>query len=167
VTPAEVIAEVHRLGGELVVIEGGLKVRPAGILTPELKRAAQEHASEIKALLAECDPASEVLAILGRLKGYTLPASRMPQVGELVARLSHALVKWDDGEPVDEVDDPHQICAALKSFEREVIAIGGEFNCELAEAVILIENAFPGGRLVGVAPRMPSATLKGYRGIEG
>jgi hypothetical protein len=47
----EIIAQVHRCGADLTVIDGRLKAAPPGVLPPELKAAIRERAAEIKALL--------------------------------------------------------------------------------------------------------------------
>jgi hypothetical protein len=48
----EILAQVHRLDAELIVIDGKLKVSPAGVLPPELKAAVRARAAEIKAHLS-------------------------------------------------------------------------------------------------------------------
>ena len=48
----ELLAQVHLLDAELIVVDGKLKVSPAGVLRPELKAAIRARAAEIKAHLS-------------------------------------------------------------------------------------------------------------------
>jgi tubulysin polyketide synthase-like protein len=53
----EILAQVHRLDAELIVVDGKLKASPPGVLPPELKAAIRDRAAEIKThLRAEQDP---------------------------------------------------------------------------------------------------------------
>lgn len=47
----QLLAEVARLGGELVVVDDRLKLRPPGVLPLDLKTTIRERAVEIKAAL--------------------------------------------------------------------------------------------------------------------
>jgi hypothetical protein len=134
----EILAEVRRCSVKLFVLDGRLKASPPGVLPAALKAAIREGALEIKSLLRdEQDRASAdaALELLKRLKGYTLPAGRMPAARGLALRMRA-------------LPDPERILNALQNFERELIALGGEHDRKLGEAVAAVLSTFPGARLV-------------------
>jgi hypothetical protein len=51
-------------------------------------------------------------------------------------------VGGENGETIGEVDDAASILAVLRDIKREVIAIGGSPDPELAEAVEIVERTF-------------------------
>jgi hypothetical protein len=52
--------------------------------------------------------------------------------------------------PFARATDPAAILSALRDFERELVALGGAPNRELAEAAAMVEAVFPGSRLVEI-----------------
>ncbi len=82
------------------------------------------------------------LALLGRLKCYTVPAGRMLVALGLARRLE--TLKYAA---------PDEILTALEDFERQLISIGGAPDSELAAAVVTVERSFPGTRLIEVRKR--------------
>jgi len=86
------------------------------------------------------DPAAEALAIVARLKGYTLPPGRMPAVRAIAERLRPLLA-------VPELD-PAEALAALQATEAELTALGGSYDPGLAAAIGLVNGVFPGARLI-------------------
>ena len=87
------------------------------------------------------DPAGAALSLLERLRGYSLPAGRMPAARAMVERLRPLL-----GGP--ELD-PAASLAALKALEAELTASGGHYDPELADLIGLLD-AFPGSQLVNI-----------------
>jgi len=81
------------------------------------------------------DASGTALALLIRLKGYTLPSGRIPVIRNLAER-------------VRGLADAADILRTLRVFERELIALGGEYDWELAQAIAKVEGVFPGARLV-------------------
>jgi len=79
--------------------------------------------------------AEQALALLNQLKCYTLPAVRMSAAHELAERMRG-------------LADTAAILHALRDFERELIALGGEYDRELAGAMAMVERVFTGARLV-------------------
>jgi hypothetical protein len=98
----------------------------------------------------QCALTEEALALLQRLKCYTVPAGRMPAAREIAERCASWLVRRDDGEPVSEADDAASILAVLRDIERELIAIGSSPDPELAEAVEIVQGTFLDARLVKI-----------------
>jgi len=98
-----------------------------------------EAADDVQAVLdAEPDDAAEeALELLSRLRAYMLPSGRMPVYRELAERMRG-------------LANPTAIWSALQEFERDLIALGGAPDPELAGAVEVLECAFPGARLVEV-----------------
>ena len=88
------------------------------------------------------DPATEALELLQRLKCYTLPSGRMPAARRIVRRLEPLLAKRD-----------FDLCEALgilRNVESELLALGGAPDPELAGAVEMVRQVFPGARLVEI-----------------
>lgn len=131
--------------------ERGLRVRAAGdkvrleprrLVTPEVMEQVLRHKSELLAHLRAEKDRAEALALLNRLKTYTLPAGRMPAARAIVERLKPLLA-------APEID-PAQALTTLQQLERELVALGGASDPELTEAATIVERAFPGARLVDV-----------------
>jgi hypothetical protein len=106
---------------------------PEGVMVPELHRELAARKAELLILLR----AEAALAMLARLKAYTLPSGRMPVAREMVERL-------------EGLREPAEILAALYDLERQLIALGGEFDSGLADAITGIQKVFPGARLIEV-----------------
>jgi hypothetical protein len=88
------------------------------------------------------DPASQALGILARLKGYTLPEGRMAAACAIALRLRPLLAAPEL--------DPGAALAALQATEAELTALGGIYDSDLADAIGLVNGAFPGTQLIGV-----------------
>jgi hypothetical protein len=132
---------------------GNLYVAPKERLTVELIERIREHKPLLLACLRakqQCAVTDDALALLRRLKCYTVPAGRMPVAREIAERCAARLVLWEDGEPIGETDDPTSILEVLRDIERELIEIGGSPDPELAEAVEIVQRTFPGARLVKI-----------------
>jgi hypothetical protein len=140
VTAVDLLAEFHRLGIWLGVRNGMIVARPKGATPPELREAVKAMKADLLRTLPEApddkefDAAGMALALLARLKGYTLPSGRMPVIRALAERMRG-------------LADTSAILGALRNFERELIALGGEHDRELAEAIAKVEGVFPGARL--------------------
>jgi len=142
VTAADLLAEFHRLGICLGVRDGMIVARPKGATPPELREAVRAMKAELLRTLPEArddgeplDTAGMALALLARLKGYTLPSGRMAVIRDLAERMRG-------------LADTTAILHALRDFERELIDLGGEYDAELADAVEIVQSTFPGARLV-------------------
>jgi hypothetical protein len=77
-----------------------------------IARAALERIKEREAAAAPSAPscdlvcAAEALAVLRRLKTFTVPTGRMPAAREIAQRLASTLKRFrSDGEPVEDSDD--------------------------------------------------------------
>jgi hypothetical protein len=141
-TAVDLLAEFHRLGIRLAVRDGMVVARPKGATPPELRQAVRAIKAELLRTLPKTrddeepvDAAKTALTLLARLKGYTLPSGRMPVIRDLAKR-------------VRGLADTAAILDALSDFERELIALGGEYDLALAEATVVVERVFPGARLV-------------------
>ncbi|MGA2408804.1 MAG: hypothetical protein ABSG46_00225 [Candidatus Binataceae bacterium] len=73
---------------------GNLSVAPKQHLTPELPDVIRAN----KPCLVDSLRAEDALALLARLKGYTLPGGRLIEARELIVRRARELIAWDDGE---------------------------------------------------------------------
>lgn len=147
-TPHEIISAVHRLGVVLAVVDGRLKASPPGLLPPELRSAIRERVAEVKALI---EPTAEALMTLNRLKTFTVLSGRMDPAREIAERCDLRLSRrGEDGS-----NDPCLILAVLRNIERELTELGAEPDPELAEALGIIEVAFPSARLVEIRRKEP------------
>jgi hypothetical protein len=132
---------------------GNLFATPKERLTTELMERIRQHKPGLLVCLRikqQSALADEGLALLWRLKCFTLPAGRMPAAREIAERCVARLVLWEDGEPISVADDAASILAVLRDIERELIAIGGCPNPELAETAEMVERTFPGARLLKI-----------------
>jgi hypothetical protein len=143
---AAILKECARRGIRLSVDGERIIARPLSAVAPELREAASEH----KAELIEALQASEALLLLDRLKTFSLPNGRLSAAREIAQRCGARLVRWEHGEPADEADDPSSILAVLRDIERELVALGGAPDPELAKTVETVKRSFPGSRLVDV-----------------
>jgi hypothetical protein len=82
------------------------------------------------------------VTILRRLKGYTLPAGRMPAAREIVDRLRQVIAVPDL--------DTAEALSVLQAMEAELTALGGAYDPDLADAIGLVGAAFPGAQLIEV-----------------
>ncbi len=147
----QLIADLENRGIRLLADGGRLILdAPKGALTPQEVERIRAHKAGIMALLTRPgrhdhdgrhgDPAAEALTRLDRLRCYTLPTGRMPVVRALGERLA----------PFARAIDPAAILSALRDFERELVALGGAPDRELAEAAAMVEAVFPSSRLVEI-----------------
>jgi hypothetical protein len=111
-------------GIKLIPNGSKLTVQPASRLTIEDREAIREH----KPALLAWAIADQALALLNRLKTYPLVAA-----SEL---------------------DPAAAFAALTVVEGDLTALGGAPDTELADAIGLVNHAFPGARLVEVRHKL-------------
>ncbi len=132
------VQDLTSRGIKLVPNGSKLTVQPASRLTNQDREAIREHKPALLALAT----ADQALALLNRLKTYTLPAGRMPAARAIVERLRPLLEASDL--------DPAAALTTLQSIETELTALGAAPDRELAEAVGLVTLAFPGARLVAV-----------------
>jgi hypothetical protein len=135
-------------------LAGNLRLTPKNRLTPELIEQVRAAKPELLALLAPefaddseasatpIDPVAKALTLIARLRAYVLPDGRIPAARIIAERLV----------PLSGVTklDPSQALAALQAAEAELMTLGGTYDRELADAIALITNAFPGSRLIGV-----------------
>jgi hypothetical protein len=87
-----------------------------------------------------CYPIEIALTVIQRLRGYVLPAGRMPAARAIAARLRPLLASAG----LDLAD----IVSRLIAVEDELTRLGGRFDPELAEAIEVITRTFPGSKLV-------------------
>jgi hypothetical protein len=80
------------------------------------------------------------LTIIQHLRGYVLPAGRMPAARAIAARLRPLLASAD----LDLADTVRRLIAV----EDELTRLGGQFDPELAEAIEVVTRTFPGSKLV-------------------
>ncbi len=148
------LENLTRRGVRLTAEPPKLVAEPSDLLTDEDRQAIRAYKAELLGLLAPQpavdakpgvpaadDSAGEALAILLRLKGYTLPAGRMPAARAIVERCPLlALPELD----------PAEALAALTATEAELTALGGIFDPDVAAAIGLVGAGFPGARLIEV-----------------
>ena len=151
-TPSTLLAELRNQGVVPVLRDGRLKLRgPATRITPDLVRRVRQHKAALLGHLVseeqERATIDEALALLNRLKTFTLPAGRMPAAHMIAERCAARLVHWENGQSVFEVGDPAGILAVLRDIEGELIALGGAPE-PLVEAVAMVQRTFPGARLL-------------------
>ncbi|MGO9450967.1 MAG: hypothetical protein ACLQDV_07960 [Candidatus Binataceae bacterium] len=153
-TPQSLLAEAAQRGIELFADGQTIRYRGPKTAVADLRPKLAAHKGELLALLRAKHyrtTTDKALALLKQLRCYTLPAGRMPVVTRLAQRLADAMVQWENGEPVSDLpDDPTVILRSLQGFERELIALGGAPDRELAEAAAIVEAVFPCSRLVEV-----------------
>jgi hypothetical protein len=106
-------------------------VTPFPIVSPAVRTISESAPDGTEPL----DTAKMALALLARLKGYSLPSGRMAVIRDLSERMRG-------------LADTTAILHALRDFERELISQGGEYDAELADAVAIVQRTFPGAWLV-------------------
>jgi hypothetical protein len=89
------------------------------------------------------DTAATALALLCRLRCFTLPSGRIPAINVLAHR-------------VRRLSDPAAILCALQSLEEELVAIGGQYDPALSDAALAIATVFPSARLIAVGKKVLS-----------
>jgi hypothetical protein len=129
-------------GIKLIPNGSKLTVQPASRLTIEDREAIREH----KPALLAWAIADQALALLNRLKTYTLPAGRMEAARAIADRLRPLVAASEL--------DPAAAFAALTVVEGDLTALGGAPDTELADAIGLVNHAFPGARLVEVRHKL-------------
>jgi hypothetical protein len=85
-------------------------------------------------------PVETALTIIQHLRGYVLPAGRMPAARAIAARLRPLLASAD----LDLADT----VTRLIEVEDELTRLGGRFDPDLAEAIEVVTRTFPGSKLV-------------------
>jgi hypothetical protein len=131
------LAELERLGIQPMLCDGGVALAGRRArLTPELIEEARAHKA---ALLAHAERHHAVIdsavELLQRLKGCTVPAGQMPQVRQMA-------------RDIRGLRTPAEILSALQDFEQQLVALGGEYDCHLAEAISAVERTFAGAKLM-------------------
>ncbi len=149
-TPQALLAEAARRGIELYPDGHTIRYRGPKTALADLKPMLAAHKGELLTLLCAQQDRAETLALLKRLKTFTLPAGRMPAARMIAERCSARLVESHYGEPVDEADNPASVLAMLQQIEHELIALGGCPDPELGGAINAVEALFPGARLLDV-----------------
>ncbi len=104
---------------------GKLRLSPARAVDAALLERVRAHKPELLGHLRAEQDRAEALALLNRLKTYTLPAGRMPAARTIVERLKPLLA-------APEID-PAQALTALQQIERELVALGGASDPELTK----------------------------------
>ena len=156
------IANFTRRGIALRPIGDRLVVEPASKLTNEDRQLIRQHKPALinvliaqragiprsERVLSESNEdvtraAAEALALLARLRGYTVPGGRMTVVRELALRLRN-------------LDEPFVILNSLRAFEAELIGLGGKCDDDLVETLALVKRSFPGTILVSFHRRLDS-----------
>ncbi len=135
-----VIADLARRGIRLIPNPPKLTVQGASRLTHEDRKLIRQLKAEILAALRS--EAADTLAILHRLKGFTVPAGRVRAARAIMERLRPLLTASEL--------DPAQALAALQTAEAELTVLGGIPNRKLSEVVAIVATFFPDARLVAV-----------------
>jgi hypothetical protein len=158
VTVLELLDEAARRGIELYPDGNFVRYRGPKTAVADLKaklaankvkllvhlRAKQEEAKIDRLVRADAEqedtPADKALALLDRLRCYTLPSGSMAVVNQLADVLA----------PFARATEPAAILSALRDFEHELIALGGAPDPHVDEAFGMVERSFPGACLVEV-----------------
>jgi hypothetical protein len=156
VSPADILQQLRSHGVSVRVENGRLLARPLNAVPPALRDAARQCRAGLVALLQQATPATpsdadaatrlKALAVLTRLKAYIVPQGRMPAARAIVERLRPILNATEF--------DPAVALHHLEAVERELIAMGGEYDPELAAAIVAVESVFDSNRLVEVKRRV-------------
>ena len=124
-----------------------LVARPRQRLTDADREAIRRHKTALLAHLSAEDARVEALAVLQRLKAFTLPTGRMAAARLVAQRLA---CTPGDRKPGDNSDDPTAILHSVRALEGELIALGGRYDIDLAGSISRVESVFPGANLVEV-----------------
>lgn len=129
---------------------GRLHLSPKAKLTPDLiERVRAAKPSILECLRARAGAidnrtvADKCLAIIARLRCYTIAGELMPVVRMLAETLTPLAAS-----------DPDAILIALQDLERELISLGAAADPVLADAVAMVAGGFPGAKLVEVRPKV-------------
>jgi hypothetical protein len=106
------------------------------------------------------DSISETLALLDRLKAFTLPAGRMLVAREIASRCSERLAWWNDPESKGGIGDITTDLAALHDIERDLLALGAVHDAELAKAIG--GHAYVPRCAFGRAPQIACAMMQSH-----
>lgn len=121
-----------------------LRATPAKVAKVAKVGATHETNTCDKEPGGESDPSAclveTALTIVRRLRGYVLPAGRMPAARTIAASLQPLLANAD----LDMADTVRRLIAV----EDELARLGGRFDPGLAEAVDVVTRTFPGSKLV-------------------
>jgi TubC N-terminal docking domain len=150
--------ELSQLGVHIEPLpNGNLYAAPTDRLTAELIDRIRQYKPDLlehfraKKVFALAD---EALTVLRRLKCYTLPSGRMAAAQEIADRCAFELLLWDNGEPLGEADDPASVLNVLRNIERELVAIGGFPDPDVAQTIEMVERTFPGARLIDIRRKL-------------
>jgi len=157
-TPHEILTELARRGVTLRAEGDRIIVKPLSAVPPELREAARVHKQELLELLATQpesdakqappstadDPASQALAVLARLRVYSVPAGRMEAAKRTVELLQPLLSTSEDQV------DPAAALSQLQMVESELIELGAQLDPEITAAIEAVTHTFPGARLVAI-----------------
>jgi len=148
---AEILSELNAQNVRPVVEGGKLKLRgPAERVTPDLVERVRADKAELLSMLADPNPPPEPvdasLALLHRLRGYTILSGRMP-AARAIANCLCPFLSMPEIEPV-------VVLAALQAVEMALRQMGGEYDADLANAIWLVNSAFPGAGLVEVRRKL-------------
>jgi hypothetical protein len=131
---SEIAAELRVRGVRAEPLpHGGVRLIPARLIDPDLLSRILRHKTELLLILraehyrATADTA---LALLNRLRCYTLPTGRMLVVSQLAEALAAFALAVD----------PAAILGALRDFEQELVALGGAPDPELTETVAMVHR---------------------------
>jgi hypothetical protein len=147
-TAAALIAKLAARGiylvtqGEALIIDA-----PKGSLQPGEVEHIRARKAELLNLLHSKQghtPAARALAMLNRLRCYTIAGELMPIMRLLAEQL----------RSVSAVSDDAEVLTALQGFESELIALGASLDTELADTIATVESAFPGTKLIEVRPKV-------------
>jgi hypothetical protein len=145
----ELLIELSARKVRVVMADGRLTLRGAAEgITAELVEQVRQH----KVGLRESVITGQALALLARLKGYSLPAGRIDAARIIASRCAARHLKREGG-PQDRAADASSILAGFQDIERELIANGGRFDPELAKAIEAVEREFPGARFLELGPK--------------
>jgi hypothetical protein len=134
--------------GIMLIPDGdALIARPRQRLTDADREAIRRHKSALLAHLSAEDARAEALAVLQRLKAFTLPTGRMAAAHLVAQRLASTL---SASKPGENREDATAILHSVRALEGELIALGGTYDADLAGSISRVESVFPGANLVEV-----------------
>jgi TubC N-terminal docking domain len=114
VSAAEILAELGARNVRPVLVGDKLRLRgQADSITPALVERVRQHKAALLVHLSTERDRDEALAVLQRLKIFTLYGSRTAAAREIAQGCADGLICWQSGEPLDEADDPASILAAV------------------------------------------------------
>jgi hypothetical protein len=137
-TPSELLINLRSRGIRVTPSGGYLVIEPSELLTDTDRDALRAAKPQLLEMLAE----DEALAIVRRLRFFSFPTGRMPAAAAVLIRL--APLSEAPFEPLEPV------LLELRRIEAELVALGGSYDQELAEAVEQVQSVFPGAKLIEV-----------------